>query len=290
MESPFWHYNSSFDPVELMEKYAVRNPEPDPAHLTNFLGVKISPRFFPRILKGREGQVEPIPIPANWHADIAEWGAVLRSVNAANNLFRVAELGCGWGCWLNNSGAAARSRGLSVKMTGVEGDPGHAQFAEESLRTNGFAPSDFRIIHGIAGPKSGTALFPVVEAGASWGVEPIFDADKQQILSAVATSSHHVLSMIPLSDLTEGEILDLLHIDIQGGELPYIRENIDGLSRSVKRIVIGTHSRQIEGSLMEILIADGWQLEIERPAIINVKFASPKTITDGIQGWFNPRV
>jgi hypothetical protein len=40
--------------------------------------------------------VEPIPIPANWHADIAEWAAALRAVDLARGSFTMAELGCGW--------------------------------------------------------------------------------------------------------------------------------------------------------------------------------------------------
>jgi hypothetical protein len=40
--------------------------------------------------------VEGIPIPANWHADIAEWAAALRAVELAEETFTVVELGCGW--------------------------------------------------------------------------------------------------------------------------------------------------------------------------------------------------
>src|SRR3546814_4193882 len=93
-----------------MNRHAGHDRQPSPDHLTNFLGVKIAPRFFPGILDGKAGVVEPIPIPANWHADIAEWAAALRSVDLAVGTFRALELGCGWGCWLNNAGAAARRR------------------------------------------------------------------------------------------------------------------------------------------------------------------------------------
>ena len=71
------------------------------------------------------GVVEPVPIPANWHADIAERAAALRAVEQAHGTFKVVELGCGWGCWLNNTGVAARTLGLAVTLIGVEGDEGH---------------------------------------------------------------------------------------------------------------------------------------------------------------------
>jgi hypothetical protein len=32
------------------------------------------------------------------------------------------ELGCGWGCWMNNAGVAARSTDRRVHVIGVEGD------------------------------------------------------------------------------------------------------------------------------------------------------------------------
>lgn len=104
---PFFHYNSSFDPQEVMRRHAVRGLGATPGYLTNFLGVLIDPKFFPDILQGRAGEVEDIPIPANWHADIAEWGAALRAVDLACDRFTVIELGCGWGCWMNNTGVAA---------------------------------------------------------------------------------------------------------------------------------------------------------------------------------------
>ena len=70
--SPFSFYNTRIDALGLMHRHAVTS-EPRAGYLVNFLGVAIDPKFFPAILDGKAGQVEPIPIPANWHADIAEW-------------------------------------------------------------------------------------------------------------------------------------------------------------------------------------------------------------------------
>ena len=56
------------------------------------------PEYVPGVLDGTHGQVQALPIPANWHADIAEWGAVLRFIDLARKNFTIAELGCGWGC------------------------------------------------------------------------------------------------------------------------------------------------------------------------------------------------
>lgn len=288
----FANCSSIFRPTDIVERHAPENIEPDPRYVTNFLGVRIDPKFFPGILDGREGQVDPLPIPANWHADLAEWAAALRAVDSAQTKFRAIELGCGWACWLNCTGVAARRVGLSVELIGVEGDAGHVQFAQEALETNGFTRSEYRIVHGIAAARRGKALFPNTgKSGHEWGSEPIFDASVQEVQEATACESHHALDMVTIADLAEGLPVDLLHIDIQGGEADLVRESIVDLNRLVRRMVIGTHSRSIEGALIDTLTSEGWVLEIERPAIHDLSNSgTPSLKVDGVQGWVNPRL
>ncbi|TPL22883.1 MULTISPECIES: FkbM family methyltransferase [unclassified Mesorhizobium] len=286
--SVFFHYNCSFDAIGTMNRHARSDLQPHPSYVTNFLGVKVSPRFFPGILDGKAGTIEPIPIPANWHADIAEWAAALRAVDLASERFRVVELGCGWGCWLNNTGAAARNKGLTVELIGIEGDSEHVAYAQEAMAANDFSEDEFRIIHGVAAPEKGEALFPVVEnAGASWGSEPILNATAAQIKEASASGQYQRLDAFPLADIVSGEPVDLLHIDIQGGEADFVEAAISDLNKFVRYIVIGTHSRQIEGRIMSTFLNEGWKLEIERPAIIGLVDGRPRISVDGVQGWRN---
>jgi hypothetical protein len=84
MQSPFYHYNSCFDPIELINKYRPTNLKASPAHAVNFLGLKINPDFMPECIRQAPGSVEIPPIPANWHADISEFGAVLRAIDLAS--------------------------------------------------------------------------------------------------------------------------------------------------------------------------------------------------------------
>jgi Methyltransferase FkbM domain len=290
--SPFLHYNASFDPQEVLLRHAVPDVQGTPGYLTNFLGVRLDPKFFPNILSGRAGEVEAIPIPANWHADMAEWGAALRAVDLARGVFTVVELGCGWGCWLNNTGAAARRAGLEVHLIGVEGDAGHVKFAEEAYAANGFSPQQVTLHRGIAAAVKGVALFPrQQQAGVQWGLEPILGATEQQRRRAVQSGSHDELPMIALQDIAAPHRrIDLLHIDIQGGEADFIAGCLPVLVSKIAYIVIGTHSRQIEGRIMATLLDAGWRLEIERPAIISLSGAVPLVTVDGVQGWRNPRL
>jgi len=96
--------------------------------------------------------------------------------------------------------------------------------------------------------------------------------------------------MIPLSKVIDNyPKIDLLHIDIQGGEADLISACLSLLSEKVAYIVIGTHSRQIEGRLFDLLLQAGWWLEIERPAILSLT-GHPVVTVDGVQGWRNPRL
>lgn len=290
--SPFFHYNATFEPQEVMRRHAVPDLKKRAGYLTNFLGVVIDPKFFPTILQNKAGQVEGIPIPANWHADIAEWGAALRAVDLARSTFTVIELGCGWGCWMNNTGLAARRAGLDVHLIGVEGDEGHATFARESCAANGFSPDQVSIYRGIAGPTSGIALFPRQDQpGVGWGLEAIYDATEEQRKSASESGAYDELPIVTLEELAapHGHI-DLLHIDIQGAEADLIAGCLPILRERFVYLVVGTHSRQIEGRIMETLLQDGWILEIERPAILTLDAAGPRVTVDGVQGWRNPRL
>ncbi len=290
--SPFFHYNSAFEPQEVMRRHAAPELQPTPGYYTNFLGVRIDPKFFPSVLDGHGGKIEAIPIPANWHADIAEWGAALRAVDLARGSFTVAELGCGWGCWMNNTGVAARRAGLDVHLIGVEGDEGHAAFAREACAANGFAPDQVTIHRGIAAAQGGFALFPRQEqSGVSWGLEPIFAATEEQRRSATQSGLYDELEMIPLDAVIGAHArLDLLHVDIQGGEADLIAGSLPVLRERVAYLVIGTHSRPIEGRIMDTLLTAGWQIEMERPAIFSVVQGRPQITVDGVQGWRNPHL
>ncbi|MBD0272218.1 MAG: FkbM family methyltransferase [Acetobacteraceae bacterium] len=270
-----------------MRRHALPDPSPRPGHLTNFLGVAIDPKFFPTILDGRAGQVEGIPIPANWHADIAEWGAALRAVDLARGTFTVVELGCGWGCWLNNTGAAARRAGLDVRLIGVEGDEGHIGFAHEACATNGFAASQVELHRGVAAASPGIALFPRQDkAGTTWGSEPVFGATEAQRRKAVRTGAYDEVPMVALGELARPHArIDLLHVDIQGGEADLVAGTLDLLRAKVAYLLVGTHSRAIEERLRDVLLRTGWRLEIERPAILGPRGV---LVVDGVQGWRNP--
>jgi FkbM family methyltransferase len=286
--SPFHHYNAAINIEAVIRAHENPHRQAKPGHVVNFLGAAMNVAFVPQV-EGHAGTVEGPPIPANWHADMAEFGAVLRAVDLAEGRFTMIELGCGWGCWMVNSGVAAKRRNLPIGLIGVEGDPGHVAFAQEALATNGIAAADYTLIRGIAGAKAGVALFPrQTRSGEHWGLQPKFDCSADERVDLAAMGQYEEVPIVALADAIGGEPrIDLLHMDIQGGEASLIRECLELLTRKVAYIVIGTHSRTIEGELMALLLGAGWKLEIERPAILTITPDGPVTIVDGVQGWRN---
>ena len=289
--SPFFHYNASFDPIEVIRRHAASGLQARQGYVTNFLGVVIHPKIYPSLLSGLAGQIDKIPIPGNWHAEISEWGAALRAVDLARDTFTVIELGCGWGCWMNSTGLAAKRQGLNVHLIGIEADQGHLAFARETCETNGFAGSAVTLIHGVAASQSGTALFPRQDVpGTEWGLQPMFNAGTAERLKAVKSGKYDELPMVSLAEIVAPHSrIDLLHIDIQGGEADLVSTCLPTIAENVAYMVIGTHSRQIEGRLFETLLQAGWQLEMERPALLRVGFM-PSVHVDGVQGWRNPKL
>jgi hypothetical protein len=125
-------------------------------------------------------------------------------------------------------------------------------------------------------------------SGEEWGLEPVLDATTEERTRALASGRFVELPMIPLPDVIgEHSRLDLLHLDIQGGEADLVESCRSVLDQRVAYIVIGTHSREIEGRLFTTLLDSPWRLEIERPAILALSRDGPFTTVDGVQGWRN---
>ena len=303
-QNPFLQYYATIDPLALVCRHSVPNPQPVAGHLVNFLGVAVDVGCA-EPLRGRGGEVEPPPMPNNWHADLAEWGGSLRSVELAaghGERFVVCELGCGWGCWLSNTGVAARGMGLRPHLIGVEGERHHIEFARRTADANGFDGEEVTLHHGIAvahvdrsedaGSISSMALFPAAsENGQDWGLEPLFGLGLQEYAEALATGRYDELPLLSLEEVFEGhDRIDLLHVDIQGGERDLVRHGRDVMNERVAYVMLGLHSRGIEGQVMDDMLEAGWVLEVERPALYAVQDGPPLLAVDGVQGWRNPRL
>ena len=89
-------------------------------------------------------------------------------------------------------------------------------------------------------------------------------------------------------------VWDLVHIDVQGSEVEICRAGLAGLQERVRWLVIGTHSRVIEGALIALLRDAGWVLENEKPCRFTFSPTAldlvAMTTLDGTQVWRNPEM
>jgi len=259
-------------------------------YITNFLGVATDVRYCGWTSEGVEGDV---PVPGNFHASAVEWGAALRAVELSGETFTVVELGAGWGCWMVNTAFAAKRLGKNVLAIGVEGDEGHVSWIRTHAAINGLTGDEVRTDRSVAWGANGYAVFPRSEDSANaYGQEPRFfptESEAQAFISA-DSDAFDILEAKTLESIATGiDRIDLLHIDIQGGEGPLVRASLDFLMDKVAYIVIGTHGRDIEGELIANLRSRGWILEIEEPCTLPLPLhLGGVPYADGLQGWRNP--
>lgn len=264
--------------------------EPKDGSFRDFVGTSTSVRYLPNNIKYLSGHVFS-SIAHSFHGT-AEWVGTLRSVLDAGDSFTVIELGAGWAPWLASAGAAARMRGIDdLRLIGVEASTEHFGYMVEHLKVNGFAPDICDLHHAAAAPEDGWADFPKLHvANEDFGASAVFEESERT--AAATRGDLERVKAISLASLLAGhERVDLIHIDIQGHEEGVLRAALPQLEEKVRRLVIGTHSRSIEGHLIDMLSPRGWVCEYEQPCILATFGDEVLHLTgDGEQIWSNPRV
>lgn len=264
----------------------------------DWLGIYHNLTDLPIFPKELDGQcISRLPVPNDGlHAEVIEYFALLTSVEAARkNKYTMLELGAGWGPWMCASGITCKKAGIGeIKLTGVEGEANKIPLIKHHLTKNGLRPDNdlnentldgcmTRIINGVV--NDGTpALFPVVDI-SHYGASLIHgDCQSDEMVSVRGYT---------MEELTkDDDIVDLVHIDIQGYEKVLLEEQIRIFQDKVLYIAIGTHTRAIEGFLIEFMLSHGFVLLREQPCLISKPNQLPQnpvdmTIRDGMQVWKN---
>jgi FkbM family methyltransferase len=295
------------DDIALLQRYATQSARVFSDHFidgfgnkTLFTNVRFCAQFRPSRLQ--------LPVPDDgYHAETIEYVALVDSVDrAAPSHYCVVEIGAAWGPWISLGGTLARRTGrAAITLVGVEADPDRFQLVAEQLIANQLRPQDplpgqaasgdwtlagrvrCRLIQGAAGAKPGILWFPklnIADLGAAASNEKL-DLDYR----GAEVESYEVKAYM-LDDILDGvDHVDLLHVDIQGSEFELLRHNLDLLAAKVDAMLIGTHSRKIEGDLVELLLGAGWRLHREKPCRVDWTLDTPdltgRTVTDGCQYW-----
>jgi FkbM family methyltransferase len=295
---------TGIDPQDLaiFEKYRNPTASPDPGFYTDFMGVKTRLSYFGIKDTHHDKAVGEIPFPSDGlHAEAVEYVAALYAVEtSAASSFTAVELGAGYGPWLAFSAKAAQHRGIKkINVVAVEGDRPRLALLRTNFGDNGLPVPDesgygalgevrSKLIHGAISDTNGTVTFGS-QSVHDWGAAPVENGDAVDYrgleVNGEAINSYtieHVISDLPS--------VDFLHMDIQGFEARAVRASLDALLSKVRVMLIGTHSRKIEGELFEMLFGQGWRIFCEKPCKFLRKEASnlaALTTVDGAQVWVN---
>ena len=236
------------------------------------------------------------PIPDDgFHAEGIEYVALLDAIDrfATDGSFVAVEAGAGWGPWLAMAGVVCRNRGVhEVRLVGVEASKERFALMQKHLTYNALNTESgvkVDLFRGAVWSHDGVIHFPE-SAVEDMGAAASSSAESTDYRGQpVSTTEVPCCRLDTLVGSDQG--VDFLHVDVQGAESELIVSHLDWLNRSVKSMMMATHSRPLEGELMTHLGEAGWVLLREKPcrfAVGNVVSEwTGATTVDGSQYWFN---
>jgi FkbM family methyltransferase len=293
--------------VALLKRYATHPAKVFADHFVDGFGNKTPFATVPFCQSVRPGPLQ-LPVPGDgYHAEAIEYVALVDSIDRADpHRYSTVEIGAAWGPWVSLGGTLARRTGRKdITLVAVEADPDRFQLVAKQMIANELRPEDpipgeaesgpwtqldgvrCRLIQGAAGASEGILYFPklnLADLGASASEDPI-EHDYRG-----ADCDSFEVKAYTLAQILDGiEQVDLLHIDIQGSEFDLLAGSLEALNSKVRAMLIGTHSRVIEGQIIDLLIDKGWELWREKPCRVDWRRETPtltgRTTDDGCQYW-----
>ncbi|TPK31702.1 FkbM family methyltransferase [Mesorhizobium sp. B2-5-3] len=282
--------------ARLFANYTVQSA-PEAGKIIDYFGVRTSAHLHPWAshMSGSVHVLPPIP-DDQLRAEAIEYFATLDALERApSNSFTMAEFGASYAPWACFSAVLAkRSARKNISITAVEASKYLFGLIEGHLAENGISghSADIRLVNGAVATGRCTLYFPKVASAAENGGRTENGTVAVDYLGRVV--EHEEVQGYPVSDLLPEGVTDLIHVDIQGMEGDVLSSAIDVLNEKVRCIFVGTHSRKIEGELLELFHANAWTLVRERPTRFNYtkdrKEITGWTTRDGGQYWLNPRI
>jgi FkbM family methyltransferase len=228
--------------------------------------------------------------------NIFDWLVMLESVVEATDGFTMAALGAGWGRWLVAAALAVKQySNVPFRLIGVEAEPTHFGWMLEHFRDNGLNPDDHDLIEAAVSSQRGHAWFYYGKPDSWYGQSIIHDSTLAERAAGRSETDYggekaRRVRTIDLAELVSSyQRIDYLHMDVQGEEFAFLSSAPQLLSRKVKRVLIGTHSEDIERSLRRLFTDLGWRSQYDVPmngqALVGEAVV---TVGDGVQAWINP--
>lgn len=238
-------------------------------------------------------------MPATWfdvtddfqaNEDLFEWIDLLESVASAGTRFAMLDLGAGYGRWLVNGAMASRQKGKDFFLAGVEAEDIHYRWMIEHLADNGIGDRQYLAVHSPVSGVEKEVFFTYGHPTEWYGQTILASADAS--FGEWPESSVKQKRAVSITELLDQVgPLDSLHSDVQGEEAVIFPACIDLLDENVKRVHIGTHSREIDNLLDQLFSKHGWHKHFAFPCGAE-RFVTAYGLVDfhdGVQSWINPR-
>jgi FkbM family methyltransferase len=239
---------------------------------------------------------------------IFEWLDICETVDCSNGRYTFVELGAGHARWsVIAYSIASKLRDISTKLIIVEAEPTHFEWAIDNLETNSINVKDHDLYEGAVDFSKKLVIFEIGDA-SKWYGQSISSMNALSIIwrklkcwyyKNIKSTSRELydpeLKIVRTytlnSILSNIDIVDLIHLDIQGKEFDVLNSSIDILNNKVKRLHIGTHSIEIEENLRELFSGNDWHClrNYNCNSVNDTPFGEIR-FEDGIQTWLNPAI
>lgn len=280
--------------IELFARYA-QPSEPMPGKITDFMGIRTSSFLHPWAQHFDNVVIGQIPLPDDsLRAEAIEYYATFDALEAASaDMFKAAELGASYAPWTCVCATLARRTGRDkTRFLAVEASSFLYGLIAAHLAENGLdaASPSITLVQGAVGVSRGTLYFPKVTSPMENGGKTTSNNAKVDYVGR--NIEHERVEAYPIKAFLADDVWDLVHLDVQGVEYDVLSAGMGVLNKHVRAIFIGTHSRKIEGQLLELFHDQGWILKRERPTKYEYYADRPDivgwTTRDGGQYWVNP--
>ncbi len=144
----------------------------------------------------------------------------------------------------------------------------------EHLARNGLADVS-TVINAAAWHKDDVLKFPAIDSRADHGAAATTTGATNTDYRGHKADFIYVSAYSVPTIAKDMQTIDFMHWDIQGAEASIADHDIEFLNEHVRFLFIGTHSRAIEGKLLELFRFSGWELIHEHPCNFVWDLAKP---------------
>ncbi|MBT3491475.1 MAG: hypothetical protein HN461_04280 [Rhodospirillaceae bacterium] len=266
----------------------------------NFLGVMTQRAFVADYAPSNSlltvnGEANLTPAPTFNDGEIFfEQAAIHNAVMAASAQFIMVELGGGFAARTVDAHAALqRHNPLPCRFVVVEAEPTHFAWAQQHMQANGIDPDAHWLINALVGTNTQPQVFMLGEGFYGNGI--VSEADCRQLVVnlkgdiTVEQVLHNLLihgrcgvqqpytvadgtrnfdfgfiSTMPLRDILQPlDHVDLMDVDIQGGERDVLPTAMDVINKKVRRIHLATHGAALHQEMWDLFFEHGWMCEVD---------------------------